>query len=165
MPNDNKLTTITEPTKKQRDFAELIFVGTSQADAYAATHDVKEDIAKRTLCTLGHRLFKNPKVQAELKRLRASAVNQPLLDKDTKVSKLLALAERMEREGVNKQGLLLPSAAAAIKSIYELVARLDGDLKSEAEESQESHLTRLQNALMRKNKVIEGEATEVKKSH
>ncbi len=136
-------------TNKQKAFAALIHNGTSQLKSYRSAYDTEttnDDSAR----VQANRIFRMPSVQKELKRLVEEERAASVMSKSVKKTRLIEIAERILREGTDKTGKLLPSAAATATKIYEVVARLDGDFGDVEAGSTESHLSRLRKALSRK---------------
>lgn len=137
-------------TPKQKLFAELVHSGHSQRTAYVQAYDADPKGSAHNQRVQANRVYRMPSVQAELKRLTEEERAAAVMSKAAKKARLLELAERIEREGVNKQGLLLPAAASTAAKIYEVIARLDGDFGDVDSAAQESHLSRLRRALSKK---------------
>ena len=138
-------------TDKQKLFAELVHSGHSQRTAYVTAYEADPNGSAQSQRVQANRVYRMPAVQTELKRLTEEERAAAVMSKSAKKARLLELAERIEREGVNKQGLLLPSAAATAAKIYEVCARLDGDFGEAESGAQESHLTRLRRALSKRS--------------
>ncbi len=138
-------------TPKQKLYAELVHSGHSQRTAYIQAYDADPNGKPHNQRVEANRVFRMPAVQTELKRLTDEERAAAVMSKSAKKARLMEIAERILSEGITKQGLLLPSAAATAAKIYEVVARLDGDFGDAESGTQETHLSRLRRALTKKS--------------
>ena len=138
-------------TSKQKSFARMLHTGSSQLEAYRSSYDVSPTAKVNALRVAASTLFKKRLVQEELKRLdeldKNAEVISAVMSKTAKKSRFAEIAERVLREGVDKRGFLLPSAAATAIKAYETIARMDGDFADAENEAAETHLDRLRRAL------------------
>ena len=135
--------------KRQAHFAALVHSGSSQLKAYKLAYEAKTTNAD-SLRVQANRVFRMPAVQDELKRLVEQERDAAVMSKSAKKARLAEIAERILREGTDKNGRLLPSSAATAVKIYEILAKLDGDYQDGETGSTETHLARLKRVLSRK---------------
>ncbi len=138
-------------TPKQKLFAELVHNGDSQRAAYVTAYDANPAGSAQAQRVQANRVYRMPSVQTELKRLTDEERAAAVMSKSAKKARLMEIAERILSEGITKQGLLLPSAAATAAKIIEVIARLDGDFGDAESGTQETHLTRLRRALSKRS--------------
>ena len=134
-------------TKKMANYCQLYQTCVSQAEAYKIAYDVGATATNHSIRVQAAKLHNKPQVQAELKRLASQAEENARISRGAKVSLALSIAERILREGVSKTGALLPSSAGIALKALEYASKVEGDFTDADNESNESHLSRLREAL------------------
>lgn len=136
-------------TKKMRHYCQLYQTCTSQAEAYKVAYDVGPNCSPHSIRVQAAKLHSKPQVQEELKRLAKIAEDNARISRGAKVSLALSIAERILREGVTKEGKLLPGSANTALKALEYASKVEGDFTDADNEANETHLDRLRNALKR----------------
>ena len=108
-------------TPKQRRFAELVASGVDQSDAYRQAYNVKASSVPSTIHRSAHDVAGNPKVAAEIERLRTGNAAAVQISVEGLVRELIAVAE--EARAFNP-----PQLSVAVNA-YAGVARVLGYVK------------------------------------